>query len=40
VRDVHAGNEPMLLQPRYALSLLRGPMTRAELSRALAARRG
>jgi hypothetical protein len=35
MRNVHAGNEPVLLQPRYAMSYLRGPMTRAELKRAV-----
>jgi hypothetical protein len=36
LRDVHAG-EPVLMQPRYAMSMLRGPMTRSEL---VAARSG
>jgi hypothetical protein len=36
LRNVHQGNAPTLLQPRYAMSLLRGPMTRAELKLALA----
>jgi len=31
VRDVHASNGLKLLQPRYAMSWLRGPMTRTEL---------
>jgi hypothetical protein len=35
VRDVHQSGAPVLLQPRYAMSLLRGPMTRTELKRAL-----
>jgi hypothetical protein len=35
VRDVHQSGAPVLLQPRYAMSLLRGPMTRSELKRAL-----
>jgi Bacterial protein of unknown function (DUF853) len=35
LRDAQQGNEPVLLQPRYAMSLLRGPMTRAELKRAI-----
>ena len=30
LRDVHAG-ETVLMQPRYAMSMLRGPMTRSEL---------
>jgi len=34
VRDVHTGGAPFLLQPRHAISLLRGPLTRAELSKA------
>jgi len=37
VRNVHAGGEVMLVQPRWAMSFLRGPMTRAELSAARAA---
>jgi hypothetical protein len=36
LRDVHAG-EPVLMQPRYAMSMLRGPLTRSEL---VAARSG
>ncbi|HET9956328.1 MAG TPA: helicase HerA-like domain-containing protein [Polyangiaceae bacterium] len=31
VRNSHANSGPILLQPRYALSWLRGPMTRHEL---------
>jgi hypothetical protein len=34
MRDVHAGPEPFLLQPRWAFSWMRGPMTRVELRRA------
>lgn len=34
VRDAHDPAGPCLLNPRYALSLLRGPMTKAELERA------
>lgn len=34
VRDAHAGGEPFLLQPRWAMSLMRGPMTRLEIERA------
>ncbi len=34
LRDAHAGEEPVLMQPRSAISLLRGPMTRRELRRA------
>jgi len=33
VRDVHAG-DTVLMQPRWAMSLLRGPMTRSELQMA------
>ncbi len=36
LRDVHAG-DAVLMQPRYAMSLLRGPMTRSELVAARAA---
>jgi hypothetical protein len=35
MRDVHAGVGTMLLQPRWAMSVMRGPMTRVELRRAL-----
>jgi hypothetical protein len=35
VRDAHTDGPPVLLQPRWALSFLRGPMTRAELRDAL-----
>ena len=34
VRNVHAAREGVLLQPRWAMSLMRGPMTRAEIRRA------
>jgi hypothetical protein len=34
MRDAHAGGQPLLMQPRWAMSLLRGPMTRTELERA------
>ncbi len=37
VRDAHAKGGPVLVQPRWAMSLLRGPMTRAEIRRARAA---
>lgn len=40
LRDVHARIGTILLQPRWAMSLLRGPMTRNEIQRALAMRRG
>jgi len=36
VRNVHAAREGVLLQPRWAMSLMRGPMTRAEIRRASA----
>ena len=36
VRNAHASSGPLLLQPRYAISWLRGPMTRAEVQRARA----
>jgi hypothetical protein len=39
LRNVHADGPPVLLSPRYAMSYLRGPMTRVELTSALAARR-
>jgi hypothetical protein len=38
MRNVHQSSDPVLLQPRYAMSLLRGPMTRVEVRRALAER--
>ena len=34
VRNVHAGDGPVLLQPRWAMSFMRGPMTRGEIRRA------
>lgn len=34
LRDAHVPNGIALLQPRWAMSLLRGPMTRSELKRA------
>ena len=37
VRDAHGKGGPVLMQPRWAMSLLRGPMTRAEIRRARAA---
>lgn len=39
LRDAHTDEGPVLLQPRWAMSFLRGPMTRAELKRALEAGR-
>ena len=38
VRNVHATGAPRLMQPRWAMSLMRGPMTRSELQQARAAR--
>ncbi|HEY2407143.1 MAG TPA: helicase HerA-like domain-containing protein [Polyangiaceae bacterium] len=38
LRDAHSGDGPVLVQPRWAMSLLRGPMTRAELRRAIGGR--
>jgi hypothetical protein len=38
LRNVHAPGPPVLLTPRYAMSYLKGPLTRVELKRALAAR--
>ncbi len=38
IRDVHSREDVQLLQPRWAMSWMRGPMTRSELQRALAAR--
>jgi hypothetical protein len=34
VRDTHAASPPILVQPRYAMTLMRGPMTRVEIRRA------
>lgn len=40
VRNVHAKEEPMrLMQARWAMSFLKGPMTRVELLRAIRVRR-
>jgi hypothetical protein len=35
MRDVHSAVGTMLLQPRWAMSVMRGPMTRGEIRRAL-----
>jgi hypothetical protein len=35
IRDVHATGGPMILQPRCAMSMMRGPMTRGEIAKAL-----
>jgi hypothetical protein len=34
MRNAHVDAEPILLRPRYAMSWLRGPMTRGEIQRA------
>jgi DNA helicase HerA-like ATPase len=34
VRNAHVAVQPVLVQPRYAMSLMRGPMTRVEIRRA------
>jgi hypothetical protein len=39
MRDAHTSGEPVLLQPRWAMSFLRGPLTRVELRRAVEARK-
>jgi hypothetical protein len=31
VRNAHVTSPPILSQPRYAMSLMRGPMTRVEI---------
>ena len=31
VRNAHATSPPILVQPRHAMSLMRGPMTRLEI---------
>ena len=38
MRDAHAGGRLVLMQPRWAMSFLRGPMTRTELERAARAK--
>jgi hypothetical protein len=40
MRDAHASEGTLLLQPRWAMSVLRGPMTRNEIKRALSMRTG
>jgi hypothetical protein len=40
VRDAHAKGGMVLMQPRWAMSLMRGPMTRVEIRRALGERAG
>jgi hypothetical protein len=39
MRDAHTNEGPTLLQPRWAMSFLQGPMTRSELRTAIEARR-
>lgn len=34
VRNAHAASPPILVQPRYAMTFMRGPMTRVEIRRA------
>jgi hypothetical protein len=36
VRNAHANSPPILVNPRYAMSLMRGPMTRVEIRKARA----
>ena len=38
MRDAHANEGSLLVQPRWAMSVLRGPMTRNEIKRALSSR--
>jgi len=38
IRNTHSTSPPLLLQPRYAMSLMRGPMTRLEIQRARGSR--
>ena len=40
MRDAHASDGVMLMQPRWAMSFMRGPMTRSEIQLALAKRAG
>jgi hypothetical protein len=40
VRNAHAASVPVLMQPRETMSLLRGPMTRAEIRKAIEWRQG
>jgi hypothetical protein len=39
MRDAHTEEGPTLLQPRWAMSCLQGPMTRRELRAAIEERR-
>ncbi|HEX7479700.1 MAG TPA: hypothetical protein VF331_17995 [Polyangiales bacterium] len=34
MRDAHAKHGPVLLQPRWTMTFMRGPMTRVEIRRA------
>jgi len=38
VRNAHVDGPPLLMQPRWAMSMMRGPMTRTEMQAACAAR--
>jgi len=38
LRNAHVDGPPLLVQPRWAMSMMRGPMTRTELQAACAAR--
>jgi len=38
LRDAHASRGTVLFQPRWTMSFMRGPMTRSEIQRAIAAR--
>jgi hypothetical protein len=40
MRDAHAAEGTVLMQPRWAMSFMRGPMTRGEIREALARRAG
>jgi hypothetical protein len=40
VRNAHSQSPPILMNPRYAMSLMRGPMTRVEIRRARGVRDG
>jgi hypothetical protein len=39
VQNAHVATGPLLLQPRHAMSLMRGPMTRAEIGAAMEQRK-
>jgi hypothetical protein len=40
VRNTHVTSPPILMNPRYAMSLMRGPMTRTEIRRARGVKEG